>query len=1092
MSDHDLGRGSPQVGKNGCMGERHGRATIRSVLCAERPSPFAGTGPTHAVGEIMSRHDGVALRSLDDPEVVVFTFALASNAVCAALELRATTGTSVAVDVCEWPADGSTSRDGLERCHELLRAANERQVVTTATALDLARPGIGQLAEVTDLGVHHIGEGSTGVWIWQLDPDGATTHFPPLRTRDTLASSLPTTGTSFVGRASDVASLAALIAEHRVVSIVGAGGCGKTRIAVEVAFATFRRFRDGVAWVDLAPLTDPTTLPHAVAAAVGLSSAAEITLERITEHLGQRALLVVLDNCEHVATDAARAVAAITSSCPAVRLLTTSREPLALANEVVWRIPSLAVPEATDGTDLLGTDAGRLLVERIRLVRPHFEPDASDTRSLATVCRRLGGIPLALELAAARTSTMSPSELAGRLDERFGLLLGGARDSVARQRTLEASIAWSYRILTEDEQRCFRVLSVFPGPFTLDAALAVCGDGRADAERSIGRLRAASLLVDRAGRPHERLQMLEPIRWFARERLIDCHEADAALGRHLDWACSTARVLGDQLEGAGVSGALEQLDAEIDNLRAAMDWAVDHDRAADAATILASTSWYWVWRGRVNEMEQWLASSGLDTAQLEPCDRLDLVWAIAELTASRAGGIAELVEEGTALARDLGNRGAEAKFRVSHSRVLAFTDPHGTLERAPAEREMCRHERIPFWSATSLVSEALAHITLGRFDRAEPLLDQLRIEARALRHPQLIADDIARRALVDRRFGRYDAVRRAVGEIDTITAGFTTLNSQALVHAQAALVDVAQGRAEQALIDIDLLYRHYRVAGELGYLPSIALPIIDALIDLGRPSEALERFDPLWQGFRRTISWRLRLGSVRATAMLAAGDIDGARVAFTAVVDEARTTPNEHEAAIAERFLAAIDRTEQRFADAEARLHRALEVQSALGYPQYVADVLEELAGIELEHDRPHPAAVLFGAAAAIREQSGVMRRIGRQDAYDADIADLEHRLGTELSAHWQRGAALTMSDAVELAQRGRGERGRPATGWESLTATERKVAELVAAGRTNPEIAEALIVGRATVKTHVSSILRKLGLANRTQLAGLAARKTR
>jgi DNA-binding CsgD family transcriptional regulator len=224
--------------------------------------------------------------------------------------------------------------------------------------------------------------------------------------------------------------------------------------------------------------------------------------------------------------------------------------------------------------------------------------------------------------------------------------------------------------------------------------------------------------------------------------------------------------------------------------------------------------------------------------------------------------------------------------------------------------------------------------------------------------------------------------------------------------------------------------------------------------------------------------------------MLSAGDIDSARSAFTAVVDEARVTPNEHEAAIADRFLAVIDRSEQRFADAETRLHRALETQAGFGYPQYVADVLEELAGIELEHDRANPAAVLFGSAATIRAQSGVTRRIGRQGAYDADIDELRRRLGDELGEPWEQGAALTIEDAVALAQRGRGERGRPATGWESLTVTEAKVAALVAEGHTNPEIAERLVMGRATVKTHVSNILRKLGLSNRTQLAGRAAQR--
>jgi DNA-binding CsgD family transcriptional regulator len=218
--------------------------------------------------------------------------------------------------------------------------------------------------------------------------------------------------------------------------------------------------------------------------------------------------------------------------------------------------------------------------------------------------------------------------------------------------------------------------------------------------------------------------------------------------------------------------------------------------------------------------------------------------------------------------------------------------------------------------------------------------------------------------------------------------------------------------------------------------------------------------------------------------MLASGDLDAARAAFTTVLDEARTTPNDHEAAIAERYLAAIDRSEQRVNDAETRLHRALETQAGLGYPQYIADTLEELAGIELEHRRPRPAAVLLGAASTIRASAGVTRRIARQGQYESDVDTVRDQLGNGFTEPWTQGSLLTVDQAVEFARRGRGERRRPATGWDSLTATEMKVAALVADGRTNPEIATALIMGRATVKTHVSNILDKLGLANRTQIA--------
>jgi predicted ATPase/DNA-binding CsgD family transcriptional regulator len=1020
-----------------------------------------------------------------DSEPHIAFFGRASDALRAAIELRSSAPrsehgdgpvVSVAIDTGEVDSDDLVATAIAQRCRRLLRAGHPGQILASSTTVEVARASLDDTIELRDLGTHHVRGISDPVWIWQVDATGAAPSFPPLRTREAAAALLPLSDTSFIGRDADLAALVELVGLQRVVSIVGAGGCGKTRLAIELALEVMGRFRHGICWVDLAPVVDAAAIVDVTAGAAGLRSAADVTVERIAAHLGQRSMLLLFDNCEHVVDDVAHLIASISATCPAVHIVATSREPLALHDEVVWRIPSLGVPE---GTDLLDADAGRLLLDRIRRVRPGYEPDDADRAVLAAICRRLDGIPLAVELAAARTRTMSPTDLADRLEERFTLLAGGTRDAVARQRTLEASVAWSYQLLDDTEQRAFRRLSVCTGSFPMTAAIRLC-DHAGDPELVVTRLRDCSLLVDRPG---DRMQMLEPVRWFARERLIESGEADAMLGGHLDWCLETARALGAELEGPRVQDALAALDADVDNLRAAMDWGVTHGRGLDAARIVAAISWYWVWRGRIVETERWLQRAGIDDETLDPPDRLAQLWARSELIGIRSG-VEDLLADGLEIARTQSDQRSEARLLVSRSRYRAFSSPQETINQAPIERALCREVGDAFWAATSYVSEALAQISLGRFDLAEPLLDQLRIEARSLRHPQLIADEIARRALVDRRFGRYDAVHRSVVDIDRVTAGFTTLNSQALVHAQAALVDVAQGRASAVLDAMEELFRRYLVAGEYGYLPSIALPMIDALIDLGRAGEALERFERLWDGFSTTISWRLRMGSVRATALLATGDIEAARVAFTAVVDEARITPNDHEVAIAERFLAAIDRSEQRVNDADARLHRALETQARYGYPQYVADNLEELAGIELEHRRPRPAAVLLGAASTIRASAGVTRRIGRQGQYESDVDAARDQLGDGFTEHWMQGSLLTIDQAVEFAHRGRGERRRPATGWDSLTATEMKVAALVADGRTNPEIAAALIMGRATVKTHVSNILDKLGLANRTQIA--------
>ncbi len=539
-----------ELDNNGSVGvSDHGRASgLFAVLCADVGDRVTAATVGGVVAEITQRCGGTFVADVEPSRHMASMFALASDAMRAALEIAATLGIRSAVDVAELDGDRSSIEPGIVRCRGLLDAANDGQVLASSAAMDVARSAIGGSIEMTDLGVHDVRGRQGRVWIWQLDRTGLRRSFAPLRTRDSMATTLPLPGTSFIGREADVSALAELLESHRVLSIVGAGGCGKTRLAVEVAIEILGRFRGGAVWVDLAPLTEPSAVFGAVATAVGLHTPGEITAERIAAHVGERSLLILVDNCEHVVATTARLVAALTASCASVRILATSREPLALTHESVWRIPSLGVPQCEGGDDLLDSDAGRLLVERIRLVRPTFEPDSDEARALADVCRRLDGIPLALELAAARTSTISPIELAGVLDQRFRLLGGGTRDSIARQRTLEASVAWSYQLLTADEQRCFRRLSVFAGSFSLDAAVRMCSGALPDPEDSIVRLVDCSLLVERTG-AGPRLQMLEPIRWFARERLIDSDDADDVLGQLLAWAVDTARTLGGQLEG---------------------------------------------------------------------------------------------------------------------------------------------------------------------------------------------------------------------------------------------------------------------------------------------------------------------------------------------------------------------------------------------------------------------------------------------------------------------------------------------------------------------------------------------------------------
>ena len=323
-----------------------------------------------------------------DAEPRITTFARASDALRAALELQASaisgqhddgTAVRVAIDTGEIDSDDPNATAVAQRCRRLLRAGHPGQVLASSTTVEIARASLDDTLELRDLGTHHVRGISAPVWIWQVDATGATASFPPLRTREAAAVLLPMPDTSFIGREADVAALAELIGRHRVVSVVGAGGCGKTRLAIELALEVLPRFRHGTCWVDLAPVVDPAAIVDVTATAVGLRTSADVTVERIVAHLGQTSVLLLFDNCEHVVDDAADMIATIASACPSVRIVATSREPLSLQDEVVWRIPSLGVP---DGTELLAADSGRLLLDRIRRVRPGYEPDDTDRAAI--------------------------------------------------------------------------------------------------------------------------------------------------------------------------------------------------------------------------------------------------------------------------------------------------------------------------------------------------------------------------------------------------------------------------------------------------------------------------------------------------------------------------------------------------------------------------------------------------------------------------------------------------------------------------------------------------------------------------------------
>lgn len=475
-------------------------------------------------------------------------------------------------------------------------------------------------------------------------------------------TNLPLQLTSFVGRTAEIGVVKELVAHERLVTLTGAGGIGKTRLALEVARQGLGSFGDGVWLVELAGLTDGELVPEAVISALGFTAQKGLApTESLIRVLEARDLLCVLDNCEHLVAPTAQLVDALLRRCPGLRILATSRDVLRVGGEITWRVPSMATPDEKRRhtlEDLRSFEAVQLLIQRARAARPGFDIDDGNAAAVARICQHADGIPLALELIASRTRAMSVAAIDERLAERFNIVAGASRLSLPRQRTLQATFDWSVDTLSEGGQRVFRWLSVFAGGFTIEAAEAVCGENP-DGERQSALdllidLVDKSLVVLQAKDDAGRYRLLEPIRQYAHERLIEAGENAAAHSRHARFFLDLGERAYAELRGARQPVWMGRVEEELDNFRASFRWALAHDPAA-ALRLAVALERYWI-RNSPAEGREWLHEA---LALYRTRDELR-AHALYDATfwawfRGYLGEARELGEQCLAIARELGN-----------------------------------------------------------------------------------------------------------------------------------------------------------------------------------------------------------------------------------------------------------------------------------------------------------------------------------------------------------------------------------------------------------------------------------------------------
>jgi predicted ATPase/class 3 adenylate cyclase len=583
---------------------------------------------TGIIREAVASHGGFVVRSEGDSFFIVFTSPSAALAAAATMQ-RGLSG-------ADWPHQASVRvRMGLHtgearpasaasgvdyvgfevsRAARIAAAAHGGQVLVSDTTESLVRDALVSGLTLRDLGEHRFKDLVRPQRIYQLVIDGLAQSFPALRSLDSTPNNLPTQTTTFIGRERELAAAVERLQTTRLLTLTGPGGSGKTRLALHLAADLLERFPDGVWLVELAPVTDPASVAPTVAAVAHIGERpGSSALETITEWLRSRRALLVQDNCEHLIAACADLADTLLRSCPMVTIIATSREGLNVPGEALMPVPSLRLP---DGDKLPPLDELReyeaisLFVARCRAFQPGFALTDENAADVVRICRRLDGVPLALELAAARVRVLSVAQVAKRLDDRFRLLTGGGRNAVARQQTLRGLIDWSYDLLTETERLLLRRLSIFVGGSTLEAAEAVCGGEGIEREAVLELLahlvdKSLVVMVDRGGAA--RYAMLETIREYAREKLVDSGEADALRRRHFEHFFQFAlsrppwSPLGPSAADYGI---------EYENLRAALEWiAAEPDSSEQCLLLASSMRGPAAVRGRASELMQLLTSA---------------------------------------------------------------------------------------------------------------------------------------------------------------------------------------------------------------------------------------------------------------------------------------------------------------------------------------------------------------------------------------------------------------------------------------------------------------------------------------------------